>query len=319
MVDSAYSVFLFTGEEDFLKEKAIDELKASLLDRASGDADYKVLYGSQTSAREILEHLTTLPFLSSKRLVVVKDFEEMPKEEMSGLISYVSSPSKMGCLVLDSRDEQALVQFRQLGGRVRAMHFGRLKDFELVAWIRRCISSKGKNIDEDALLLVREMAGDGLSLIAHELEKLAVFVGEKKLIALGDVQAVMGQGFTKSAFDLGRAISSKKADEAVRILLELGLSGERPHEIVGLLCWHFKRILRARRLKERGESDFSIAGVLKIGRRFQEEFFAQAAALSLPQLKAKIDILLEADLDIKRTKLDPGILLETAVMRLCLG
>jgi len=58
---------------------------------------------------------------------------------------------------------------------------------------------------------------------------------------------------------------------------------------------------------------------LKIGRRYADEFFKQANSMTLPQAMSRLAILLEADLDIKRTKFDPNLVLEFAIIRLCLS
>ena len=85
------------------------------------------------------------------------------------------------------------------------------------------------------------------------------------------------------------------------------------------MCWQTKRLFRGRMLMESGMADAEIANSLKISRRYHDRFFAQARRSSPAQVESKMRVLLEADLDIKRSKYDPAIALEFAVIKLCLG
>jgi DNA polymerase III delta subunit len=58
---------------------------------------------------------------------------------------------------------------------------------------------------------------------------------------------------------------------------------------------------------------------LGINRRYAPEFFREAKRTDMGRIRSSLKALLEADLDIKRTRFDPETVLEFAVMRLCLG
>jgi DNA polymerase III delta subunit len=76
--------------------------------------------------------------------------------------------------------------------------------------------------------------------------------------------------------------------------------------------------MRARILLDRGESESRIAGILKVPRRYAGDFFSQVAYLDTGKIHSRMQVLLEADLDIKRTKYDVSSILEFAVIRMCL-
>jgi len=84
---------------------------------------------------------------------------------------------------------------------------------------------------------------------------------------------------------------------------------------------HTERILKlfkAKILKKKGESDYAIAALLRVGRKFQDDFFRQLAGITLDKIRSNIELLLQADLDIKRSKFGPGTVLEFTLIRLCL-
>lgn len=93
-----------------------------------------------------------------------------------------------------------------------------------------------------------------------------------------------------NAFGLVRAIERKDADSALNILLDLLRNGEKPERILGALRY----------------------GFVKSG----SSFIAQDS-VKLKEKKEKVNLLLEADLNLKTGKVKPEFALETLVVKLC--
>lgn len=319
MVSSKSSVFLFVGSENYLKEKALAELRSSLLDDSSKELDYKVFYGQDANVREILDYLTTFPFLASKKLVVIKDAEKLAQEEKNRIISYIEKPSKFTCLVLDAASDSMLDDLDAVMGHVTVARFDNLDDPALTSWIKKFLAARDKKIEDDAIDILKELQGTTLSYLVQELEKLTAFVGDAGTIKAGDVEEMVGASFVKSAFDIAWAIGERKADKALGLTSDLVGAGKKTHEIIGLVSWHLKRLLKAKKMQAQGQSDYSIGNLMRISRRHSKEFFKQVKAYEIDQIRSKMNTLLEADLDIKRTRFNPVQLLEVTIIRLCLG
>ncbi|MFA6142178.1 MAG: DNA polymerase III subunit delta [Candidatus Omnitrophota bacterium] len=322
MVNSKPSVYLFTGSNDYLKKREIDDLKSSLLKNSPGDTDYKMFRIGEDELSEILDYVNTIPFLSSRKLVVVKNAEDMKDAEVSRLAEYIKRPSKFTYLVLDLRDNNFAENHPEVADHSVVKRFNDLAPAQFRVWVQQFVSSRtlGKIKIEDAA--VSELAGlhgGNLTLLAGELEKLIAFVGNGPEIKLSDIEEVAGRSLAASAFDLTWAIENSKVDEALSIISDLVRTGKKHYEIIGLLCWHLRRILRAKMMEAKGKTAPYIANILRIGRRYQEEFFKQAGTLKTADVNNKLAILLEADMDIKRTKFDPTLVLEFVVIKLCLG
>ena len=113
--------------------------------------------------------------------------------------------------------------------------------------------------------------------------------------------------------------SEQDASKAVGIVHSLMSAGKKPYEIIGILCWHFKRILKAKALLSKGATEFSIGQMLRIPRRNAKEFFAQVRSFSDDEIRSRMETLLEADLNIKRPRYSTSLVMEFTVIRLCLG
>lgn len=319
MVNSKVGVFLFIGRDNYLKEKAIGDLSASILDNASKDLDRKVFHGQDAECKDIIDYITTIPFFSSKRLAVIKNFERLPKECRARLINYIKKPVPSTYLVLETDDDVILKEHDDIARHINVRYFNAPKGAELASWMKAFIQASGKRIDEDALTAISQVQGRDLLSLKQELEKLIAFVGERGEIGARDVEEIVGKGLIASAFDLAEAVEKKDIDEALKVCSELLKAGKRHHEIVGLLCWHLKRTFKAKSLQLEGAGNSEIAEILRIGRRYADGFFRQLKDVDITKIKQRMSILLEADLDMKRSKYGPALVLEFALIRLCLG
>jgi DNA polymerase III subunit delta len=322
MVGASYArspVIIFVGEDKYLKEKALKELSSSLLGDPPAGLDHKVFHGADAEIKEVLDYVNTVPFLADKRLAVIKDAENMPAELTAAILEYIKKPSKSTCLVLEVAGNAALKEYDEVIRQVSVRRFGKPADGDLLSWIRDFITARGKEIEANAAVILKELQGQDLLSLTQEMEKLVAYAGQRKKITVADVEEMVGRSLALSAFDITRAIDEKKVNDALRICSDLIKSGRKEHEIIGLLCWHLRRALKAKVMQARGNTDYQVALALRIGQRYQGEFFRQISGLKMSQVRSRIGMLLEADLDIKRSKIDPGLALEFAVIRLCLS
>ena len=320
MVNPKSQVFLFTGAEEYLKDRAVEALKQSVLGTAPLEFDHKVFHGDASSAREILEFTDTLPFSSPKRFVVVKDFEELSQEDRKYILNYIVKPARSACMVIYVGENPGLL--RQLTGmpaHVQVRRFDAPDGPDAVSRIKKVASSAHKSITDDAAQTLMELQGANLSILKEEMDKIIAFTQSRETITAEDVEAVVGRSFTGSAFDIISAVDSRDADKALALVRDLALSGKKPQEMIGIISWHFKRLLKAKTMKAGGANEYAISSALKINRRYAGDFFRQFKAINMDQIRSKMEILLQADLDIKNSRFDPALLFETAVVRLCLG
>jgi len=319
MVNPSPAVYLLVGAEKYLKEKAINELRSSLLDPSSGELDYKVLHGADTTAEEIFASVCTIPFFSSKRLVVVRDFEKLPKDETGRLINYIKNPNQYACLVIDTLDGAILKDSPSLSGYAKVLNFSEPTETEISSWITKFVSSKGKAIEEGAVELLKELQGRDLLSLSQELEKLIAYTGAGKKITVSDIEELVGKSVISSAFEIAHAAAELDTSRAIAIVHELVALGKKPHEIIGLLAWHYKILLKIKALRTAGQTEYSITQGLRLPRKSAHAFFMQSASYSYEGIGSKLGVLLEADLNIKRARFGPSMILEFAVISLCLG
>lgn len=312
-------VLLFVGDDSYSKENAVKNLRSSLAGDSSRDFDYDVFHGGESDPIEALELASTVPFVAKKRLVVIKDLEKSSQSFLSRLLAYVKKPSRSTCLVLESEDDEFISDNKEIAKYCEVRRFDGIKGSGMESWVNKYLSSAGKKITSDALEALGEQHSTDLRFLAYELDKLIAFTGSRDEVNLVDVEEVVTRSLSAQAFDLANAMDKRDIGMAMKVISDLMSGGRKQYEIVGLLCWHIKRIWRAKTFLEQGKDTRYITQTLKIHQRYQNEFLKQVNAMSKVLIQKRMEALLEADLDIKRSRFDPTLVLECAVMRLCLG
>lgn len=318
MVVPKQPVFLLVGDDGYLKEEAVKRIISSLGAKPDDGQNAAVFYGGELNHQEVFDSLNTVPLLSGKRIVIIKDADRVSDNFRADLIAYIKKPSRNAYLLLEAGDDSALQDYSEVASLMSVRRVAAPEGDALCSWIRERLKSEGKSIDDDALAILKELEGNDLHYISMELDKLASFVGLKKNITQQDVEEIAGKSLIKSAFDMADEIGRKNSAGALKVVSGLIGEGKKESELIGLISWYLKRMLKARIMKEEGQSDHFIASSLRIGRRFQTDFFRQLAGFNREKIIASIDTLLQADLDIKRSRFDQGSILELAIIRLCL-
>ncbi|MCK4463941.1 MAG: DNA polymerase III subunit delta [Candidatus Omnitrophica bacterium] len=270
--------YLFIGQESYLKEEAIDNLKSKLLSRDFRELNFNIYYAGVDNIKDILSGANTLPFAAKFRIIVIKDIDKLPSKDRETLLGYLKKPAEQTTLILDSDKDLGKDQFAAKSARfVKLINFERPKGVRLDYWIKKEAQTfLDKRISKEAIDLLKELAGiEDLVKLKNELEKVSLFIGEKKDISKSDVETAVGKSANEDIFRLIDAVSGKNTELALDIISNLILRKVKPHEIIGLLAWHFRK------------------------------------------LKRNPELLLSADLAIKRGRLKPALALEFVILELC--
>jgi DNA polymerase III delta subunit len=94
-------VYLFIGEDCPAKDLQLQKLKVESVKNGLEQFNLDVLYSRELTLKALQEKLTYLPFKDSKRMLVIRQAEDLKKEIKDFLIHYSLEPRKDTVLVLD--------------------------------------------------------------------------------------------------------------------------------------------------------------------------------------------------------------------------
>ena len=90
-----------------------------------------------------------------------------------------------------------------------------MEDSDAVKWAVETAEAEGVKLDNDAARELVDSLGSDMMMVANELEKLVLFVGEKKRIGLGDVETLVLAAKQRSFYELTDAISARDRGRAL--------------------------------------------------------------------------------------------------------
>src|SRR5262249_6275847 len=106
------------------------------------------------------------------------------------------------------------------------VELARAEEGEAGRWITDFSGVQSVKIEADGGRELVDALGGDMMMISNELEKLILYVGEKKRITLGDVETMVLAAKQRSLYELTDAISAKDRVRALEVLDAILSSGD---------------------------------------------------------------------------------------------
>lgn len=363
-------VTLLWGEDDYVVQTRARQLFDEWR-RTAPDAEVEILDARANHSAEALralgrlrEALQTLPFFGPEKLVWFRDCnflgddrtasaaavteslsalaQELKRFDWRGVRLLLSAPGKVDKRRVFYKTLEALGSVEELPGLSAADRdwAERAEDF-----VRREMAARGKRLSEAAAARLVAAVGPHLRLLANEVEKLSLYVGDRAEITAEDVAAVVTAGKQARAFALAEALGDRRLPAALRALdeelWEIRLKVDRDKSAIGLLYGLIAKVrllLLVQELVRLGHlqpgADTSRvrqalsrlpAGLLPADRRYNPsaqhpyvvaKALSQAQNYSTPELVRAMDLLLECNQRLVTSGLDEALVLQQALVQI---
>jgi DNA polymerase-3 subunit delta len=322
-------VYYFRGDDDFLKDSTARELIAAVLDPSTRDFNLELIRGDETSAEAVDTALSTPPMFADRRMVVIREVQELRKDARSALERYLIRPAADTVLLLvepaGEKPDGAI------SASAVTVDFDPLSDDRIPAWIaHHAGASLGVAITERAAALLHEAVGSDLAGLASELDKLASYAGGTT-IEEDAVRAVVGVRSGETMADLLDAVADRDAPRAVA-LVPVVLSQAKANVVTTImaLATQMCAIAWGRAARDRNMPSAGIErgfyALLKEGKAFPGRPWKEAVSAwsrgtqrwTSPQLEHAMHALLDADIAAKEARVSSEEqLLTSLVLALC--
>lgn len=248
-------VYLVVGAEAALRRRALEILQKPFRG-PTGEPEpgsFARLDADSLRLGEILDEARTLPLFAMMsdgpaRLLWVGAFDRLDVDDVGPLAAYLENPVPATCLVF----EAAAIDKRRVVYKTLARHAEVVlcdppdNEADVRRWIERTVESRGFRIDRDAVVLLVEMAGTGISALEHELEKAMLFAGEQGgSISARQLEGLLGRTRERSVFELTDALVARDPRQALRVLNLLVDDGEEPIRLLAMIAWMTRQIVTA--------------------------------------------------------------------------
>ncbi|PID56057.1 DNA polymerase III subunit delta [candidate division KSB3 bacterium] len=305
-------LYLFQGQETFLIEECLDLVKQTLIPAESTECNYSKFAAGDTEIGAVMDHVQTMPFLSTRRLVVLTDIQNLKATDQRLLLSYCSSPNPSSCLVLTASKLDKRVKLAQvLKQQAEIVQFWKLFDRDLPPWIVRRATQYGRSMSIAAAQLLLECAGNDLRRLDSELKKIIAYAKGRE-ISPKLVEQVVGNIREGDVFELVDALGNGDTMTALVVLNQLLTEGEQPLRILAMLTRQFRLLWKAKACltEQRSLPPKQLAATLGLPPRAAEGIVRQARRFSQVKLKEALKQIYEVDRALKSSPHSPKILLE---------
>jgi DNA polymerase-3 subunit delta len=325
-------VHVFYGKDSFSAHEAMEELKGRI-DQDGMLADNTVkLDARDLKPDQLLVHCQTIPFLGSKRLVIVRGLLERFESKWTGrgrpkakaLGAWEQFPKALrdapATTVLVFIDGEAgeknpmLTALRPIATDIR--RFRPLEKGRVASWVTQRAERYGVRLEGRATAAMTELVFDDLWTMDSELRKLAIYADGRQVTET-DVRELVSMAREASEFAMADAVIEGRAADAMALVQRLKEEGTVPQGILYRLQQAYRRLLQYMDLQAQRLRPAEM--MTKLGLRHPyalQVLERQGAAYTIETLTQAYARILQADLSIKRGEQDGDTAIELLVFDL---
>src|SRR5688572_20783145 len=363
-------VALIHGDDDFaVKQRArqiYQQWSAEL-----GGMDHEIIDAQVSNSGEALkalarlrEALNTLPFFGGGKAVWLQNCTFLGDERAASAQAVTESLAELAqelkgfnwenvrLLISAGKIDKRKVFYKTLEklGAVEAFAAWSMDDKNWVGEAEtlatRTLKGRSKEISDEALAELVESVGPNSRDLANEVEKLSLYIGERKQISPEDVAAVVTRNKQARAFALGDALGDRDLPRLLRTLDEelWTMKFDSQKSEIGLLYGLITKVRAMLFLKEmvregwiKGDVDYSRfkgqlervpAGKLPEDRRFNPlsmnpyvlyKALPQAKRYSSEELIRAMELLLDCNRRLIFSNLDEALVLQQTLVQIVRG
>lgn len=304
---SFHSVYLFYGEEDYLKRMYRDKMKQAVLEDGD-EMNYSYFEGKDTDALQLREIADTLPFFSDHRIVIVENSGWF--KSANEFADYLKQMPDTTVLVfvekeLDKRNKL----YKYVNKNGLAVEMNAMTAKEMKTWIAVLLKQNQRQMRESTAEYFLEQVDNSMTNVQNELDKLIAYTEGREEITKEDVDAVCSVQITGRIFQMMDAVAGRKQAETLDLYHDLLLLRESPMSILYLLSRHFNILLQIKNMPEREEKSV-IAKKAGIPPFTVGKYQSQCRHFSKEKLQAMLDSCIETEYQFKRGNLSDQIGIE---------
>ena len=242
-------IYVIAGKEEPLVNARCQELIDRLVDPQDRMTGLLSADGDQLSISDVLDELRTAPFLTGRRVVVVKGADEFVSKNRSALEKYFDKPYATGILVLTvgswPKQTKLARKLAKVGTLIEVIP---PKRYELPKYLAEYAQRTSKmKLDRPAAEMLIELVGEDLTLLCNEIDKLVLFARDEKAITSKHVESLAGHNRIFGAFEVIEAMIAGDPLQAIRRLrnmFEEDKSAE--YTVVCAFAYHLRRMFSAK-------------------------------------------------------------------------
>lgn len=334
--------YVFVGDEAFFRKRCRDAVLQYLIPAEVRDLSIYEMDLAETDLQQILDRARTPSLMAPFQVFFIRGIKNLytrgkHDEEFAAIAEYFENPNPDALIILvadhisipadvrrmELQDRDRYERIRQtLGEYCSILEFARVDEGDAVKWAMETAAAEQVKLDTDAARELVDSLGGDMMMIANELEKLTVYVGQRQRITLGDIETMVLAAKQRSFYELTDAISARDRTRALTVLDAILSSGDGEEAAIGHLYMLARTFRQMLVISERNVRDsralwqalwqgfrvppFAAEDVIRQARRYK----------SRRELTAAIRRIARADFALRSNPVSKRLVLENLVLDL---
>ncbi|MCX8027046.1 MAG: hypothetical protein N3A62_04210 [Thermodesulfovibrionales bacterium] len=229
-------IYCLQSTQEFLLTECIKDIKHTFTLTNCIVEEYNLASSDeQISAKDLIDLLNMMPFMASKRLVIINHGERLSKKDITLISKYSLDPSPFSTLLI----------FVFLTDKKKTHPFD-IKPLttidltpsqkEVYAWINKKTQQRGFTLTKKALDFLHESTGDNVGLLYSEAMKFDAL--GKEIVDIEDISELTYAGVSYGAFNLTSVLSTGKVRDTFLTYKRMGENVE-DFLLLGAICTNY--------------------------------------------------------------------------------
>lgn len=247
------NIYIFFGEETYLMQQAVEQLRALLVPAGFEEFNYHRLTGKGLTVQELTEAVEAMPMMSQSTFVTVTDMDvfKLDEAQRTALVSLLEDFPEYCTLVFLYRqlpykkDGKLKKLTAAVAAHTTEIEFAPQGRQKLQKWVRRRFAAFDKELDDNAIDHLLFTCGSLMDGLVPEINKIAAYAKGKR-VTVADIDAVADPVLDARIFDMTNAVTARDYDRAAAVLAELLRMQTEPIAILAVLGRELRQLYTAR-------------------------------------------------------------------------
>ncbi len=291
-------VITLTGSNDFARKNELQKIKEHFV-KDQGDFGIEQFEADQIEAGRLLESVASLPFLASRRLIILHDISSNKGlvEAIEQLLDAVADSTDL--IIVERKLDKRLNLYKTLKKRTDFRDFQEVDEQGLAGWLAdEAVQRGGELTFRDALYMVQRLGTNQMAL-SNELEKLLTYQPKVVKETIDLLTEPLPQS---SVFELLDAAFSGNHQKTLALYKDQRKQQVEPQAIMGMLAWQL-HILAVVKFNEKAGAE-TIAREAKLSPYVVRKTLGLCQRLSQKDVKNLVSKALELDVRLKTEAID---------------
>jgi len=304
-INELSNIYLLFGDEYYLIEEFTKKFVENFVNDELKDFNLSFINDEGEFISSLINSVNQLPFMTERRVVIfdsnrifTNKFKKDEKERLEELLTDFPETTILLLKTSNQPDKRTKLykRFKKLG---EVLEFKSLKYKSLDEWIENRASQLGKEIERPAIKLLESTFNNELQRLSTELEKIATFIGDDKVITLSKTKKIISKDRLLKEniiFDFVDSIGKRNYGQALKLLNQIIADGQSEIGLLMMIARQIRLILQTKVLYQKGKTAKSIANRLNQHPYPIKKCIKQSRNFSILELERILEMILESNI-----------------------